>query len=79
MTTSPLRRAMAELIGTYALVTAGCGAIIVNTTTGALSHVGVALTFGLIIMHISPEQAHRLLPVGRGRCCSTQRPYAAER
>ena len=58
MTTSPLRRAMAELIGTYALVTAGCGAIIVNTTTGALSHVGVALTFGLIIMVMIAATGH---------------------
>jgi aquaporin NIP len=44
-----LRRVGAELLGTYALVTTGCGAIIVNTQTGALSHVGVALAFGLVI------------------------------
>jgi aquaporin NIP len=44
-----IRRTGAELIGTYALVTAGCGAIIVNSQTGSLTHVGVALTFGLII------------------------------
>jgi aquaporin NIP len=44
-----LRRATAELIGTYGLVTAGCGAIMVNAQTGTLTHVGVALTFGLII------------------------------
>jgi MIP family channel proteins len=44
-----LKRAGAELVGTYALVTAGCGAIMVNSSTGSLSHVGVALTFGLII------------------------------
>ena len=43
---SVLRRAGAEFIGAYALVTAGCGAIIVNALTGALTHVGVALTFG---------------------------------
>ncbi len=49
MTASLLKRAGAELIGTYALVTAGCGAIMVNTSTGSLTHVGVALTFGLII------------------------------
>lgn len=48
-TTSLLRRAMAEAIGTYALVTAGCGAVIVNSLTGSLSHLGVALTFGLVI------------------------------
>lgn len=44
-----LRRSGAEFIGTYALVTAGCGAIMVNTQTGALTHLGIALTFGLII------------------------------
>jgi aquaporin NIP len=44
-----LRRVGAELLGTYALVTTGCGAIVVNSQTGALSHVGVALTFGLVI------------------------------
>ena len=49
MTRALMRRATAELVGTYALVTAGCGAIIVNSSTGALTHVGVALTFGLII------------------------------
>src|SRR2546425_9319533 len=57
-TTSPLRRASAECIGTYALVTAGCGAIIVNTTTGALTHVGVALTFGLIITVMIAATGH---------------------
>jgi MIP family channel proteins len=50
MSISLLRRACAEGIGTYALVTAGCGAIMVNTQTGALTHVGVALVFGLVIM-----------------------------
>ena len=40
---SLLRRCSAELIGTYGLVTAGCGAIMVNSITGALGHAGVAL------------------------------------
>jgi MIP family channel proteins len=31
-------------------VFAGCGAIMVNAKTGALGHVGVAITFGLVIM-----------------------------
>ena len=48
-TTSPWRRAGAELVGTYELVTAGCGAIVINTSTGALTHLGIALTFGLIM------------------------------
>jgi aquaporin NIP len=45
-----LRRLVAEAIGTFALVFAGCGAIMVNTKTGQLGHVGVAITFGLVIM-----------------------------
>ncbi len=44
-----LRRISAELVGTYALVTAGCGAIMVDASGGGLTHVGVAFTFGLII------------------------------
>src|SRR6478735_4225629 len=44
------RQALAELIGTFALVFAGCGAIMVDSTTHALGHVGVAISFGLVIM-----------------------------
>lgn len=54
----PFRRATAEFIGTFALVTAGCGAIMVNATTGTLSHVGVALTFGLIILAMIAATGH---------------------
>jgi len=45
-------RYLAEAVGTFALVFAGCGAIIVNATTeGApLGHVGISLVFGLIVM-----------------------------
>jgi len=46
-----LSRALAaEAIGTFALVFAGCGAIMVDATTHQLGHVGVAITFGLVIM-----------------------------
>jgi hypothetical protein len=45
-----LRRAGAELLGTYALVTAGCGAIVVDSTSHALGHGGVAACFGLVIL-----------------------------
>ena len=45
-----LRCLLAEAIGTFALVFAGCGAIMVDSTTGALGHVGVAISFGLVIM-----------------------------
>ena len=47
----PLRRAVvAEAIGTFALVYAGAGAVMVDAKTHALGHVGVAITFGLVIM-----------------------------
>lgn len=45
-----LHRAAAELAGTFALVLAGCGAIVVDKQTGALGHAGVAAAFGLVIM-----------------------------
>ena len=44
------RSLLAEVIGTFALVFAGCGAIMVDAKTGALGHVGVAISFGLVIM-----------------------------
>ena len=45
-----LRILAAELVGTFALVFAGCGAIMVDAKTHALGHVGVAFSFGLVIM-----------------------------
>jgi MIP family channel proteins len=44
------RSLVAEAIGTFALVFAGCGAIMVDAKTHQLGHVGVALSFGLVIM-----------------------------
>jgi MIP family channel proteins len=50
-TQPPLGRALvAEAIGTFALVFAGAGAVMVDAKTHALGHVGVAITFGLVIM-----------------------------
>jgi MIP family channel proteins len=47
---TPLQRAGAEFVGTFGLVFAGCGAIVIdNVSGGALTHIGIALTFGLII------------------------------
>jgi aquaporin NIP len=41
----------AEAFGTFALIFAGTGAIIINDVSGgAVTHVGVALTFGLIVL-----------------------------
>jgi aquaporin Z len=45
-----MRKLAAELLGTFALVFAGTGAIVINDATGAVTHVGVALTFGLIVL-----------------------------
>ena len=50
LTGLPLRALAAELIGTFALVFAGCGAIMVDAKTHALGHAGVASVFGLVIM-----------------------------
>ncbi len=48
-----MRRYIAELIGTFALVFAGTGAIIINDVSGgAITHVGIALTFGLVVMAV---------------------------
>lgn len=42
---------LAEILGTFAIVFCGTGAIIINQeTAGAITHVGVAITFGLIVM-----------------------------
>ena len=45
------RACFAEFLGTAALVFAGTGAIVVNEVTGGtVTHVGVAMTFGLIVL-----------------------------
>lgn len=45
-----MNRLLAEALGTFGIVFAGTGAIIVNHTSGgAVTHVGIALTFGLIV------------------------------
>jgi aquaporin Z len=46
-------RYLAEGIGTFALVFAGCGAIVVNDLFGGvLGHAGVSLVFGLVVMAV---------------------------
>jgi MIP family channel proteins len=53
------RRAAAEGIAAFALVFAGCGAIVADSVYGgALGAVGVALTFGLVIMAMIYATGH---------------------
>jgi aquaporin NIP len=47
----PMRKLFSESIGTFALVFAGTGAIVINHASGgAITHPGIALTFRLIIL-----------------------------
>jgi aquaporin Z len=46
-----MRKYLAEGLGTFALVFAGCGAIVINEVSGGtVTHLGVAFTFGLIVL-----------------------------
>ncbi|MDP1801265.1 MAG: MIP family channel protein [Bacteroidota bacterium] len=45
-----MRKYFAEVLGTFAIVFCGTGAIIINQQSGgAITHVGIAITFGLIV------------------------------
>jgi aquaporin NIP len=46
-----MKKLVAEFLGTFALVFAGTGAIVINgVSNGAITHAGIALTFGLIVL-----------------------------
>ena len=46
-----IKKLNAEFLGTFALVFAGTGAVVINDVTGGgVSHAGIALTFGLVIL-----------------------------
>ena len=46
-----MKKYIAEAIGTFAIVFCGTGAIIINQqSNGAITHVGIAITFGFIVM-----------------------------
>ena len=46
-----MRKLYAECFGTFCLVFAGTGAVVINDVSGgAITHVGIALTFGLIVL-----------------------------
>jgi aquaporin NIP len=46
-----MKRVFAEFLGTFVLVFAGTGAIVVNEVTGGvIGHAGIALVFGLVVL-----------------------------
>lgn len=66
-----MRAHVAEFIGTFALVFLGCGAIAVDTQTGTVGRIGIALAFGLVIAvmiyalgHISGAHFNPAVSVG---------------
>lgn len=45
-----MKKYYAEIIGTFAMIFCGCGAMTINEITGEITHPGVAMTWGLIVM-----------------------------
>src|SRR5437867_1416633 len=46
-----VKKLFAEFLGTFGLVFAGTGAIVIDqVSNGAITHAGVALTFGLVVL-----------------------------
>jgi MIP family channel proteins len=47
-----MKRYWAEFLGTFMMVFAGTGAIVINDLYGSVSHLGIGLTFGLVVMAV---------------------------
>ncbi len=46
-----MKKLLAEALGTFTVVFAGTGAIVINAATqGSIGHAGIALTFGLVVL-----------------------------
>src|SRR4029079_6731188 len=66
------KKLAAECLGTFALVFAGTGAVVIDEVSGGgVSHVGIALTFGLIVLamiytlgDISGAHINPAVPIG---------------
>ena len=69
-----MKKLAAELFGTFALVFAGTGAIVINDVSrGTISHVGVALTFGLVVwIYLAAPVLGSLLAVLGCHCVQEQ-------
>jgi aquaporin Z len=72
-----MKRFASEFLGTFILVFIGAGAIVVNDVSGAVTHVGISLVFGLVVLalvytlgdvsgaHINPAVTLGFLAAGR--------------
>jgi MIP family channel proteins len=56
--TDPLRRYIAEALGTFALVAVGSGAVMVAAQTHAFGGLGIALAFGLVVTLVVASSGH---------------------
>lgn len=77
-----MKKFAAEALGTFALVFAGTGAIVINqTSNGAVTHVGIALTFGLVVLAMiyalgEVSGAHLNPAVTLAFCAAGRMPWA---
>jgi aquaporin NIP len=54
-----LKKYIAEILGTFALVFCGTGAIVINQEThGSIGHLGIAISFGLVVMAMIYSLGH---------------------
>lgn len=56
--TTTYKKHIAEALGTYMMVLCGTGAAVINDITGDVTHVGVAISFGLIVMIVIYTLGH---------------------
>lgn len=48
-----MKKLVCEFTGTFFLIFCGCGAIVINqVSNGAITHAGIAITFGLVVMSL---------------------------
>jgi len=85
------RKLLAEFLGTYTMIFAGTGAVVVDQVSGgSINHLGVALTWGLIVMvliytfgdlsgaHMNPAVSIGFTVAGRFPLCELPGYLAAQ-